>query len=202
MKRGVVAAMFLFAASAHAAPPGPIDQDWPCQQVKVPVLSVASVWNGPPIDTADRSWSNDPAIADLASRLAERRMAIEQAQQTITAFAEHLGANKQAKLVMLFAALFDVLGQERASVMTGLDRFGQRQKELAAQIRTELEALRAEQGAPEPDQAKLANLGQRLGWDTQVFNDRRQTLSYACQVPDTMAQRLFQLARTIQQLLQ
>jgi hypothetical protein len=35
----------LFAAAAgNAAPPGPRDLDWPCQQIKVPRMSLAAIW--------------------------------------------------------------------------------------------------------------------------------------------------------------
>ena len=43
---------------------------------------------------------------------------------------------------------------------------------------------------------------QRVTWEAQVFQDRRQALSYACDVPGKIEQRLFALARTIQEALQ
>ncbi len=201
MKFTIVMALLLATRVAEAAPPGPIDPDWPCQQIKVPLLSTGSMWTGPPPDAAMKTWPEDKRIADLVETLAERRVPLEQAQAQVKQFAATLGADRDAKLTALFAGLFQTLGQERSEVIDGLDRYGQRQKELAASIRTELEALRSEQDLASPDQHKLAELGQHVGWDTQVFNDRRQTLSYACQVPDTIAQRLFALARAIQEVM-
>ncbi len=201
MKYAILLGAMLAAGAAQAAPPGPLDPDWPCQQVKVPYLSTASMWSGPAPDAAMRSWSQDGTIADLVARLSERRLPIDRAQQEITHFAATSGADRTAKLTALFAGLFETLGQERTEVIAGLDRFGQRQKELAQTLRTQLETLRSEQDSANPDQSKIADLTNRVGWDTQVLNDRRQTLSYACQMPDTIAQRLFELTRTIQQLL-
>ena len=43
---------------------------------------------------------------------------------------------------------------------------------------------------------------QRITWEAAVFQDRRQALSYACDVPGKIEQRLFALARTIQAALQ
>ena len=202
MKRTAVAALIALSSGARAALPGPGDPDWPCQQIKVPELSVAAVWNGPPLDAKTAAWTADAEVAALVERLAQRRIPIAQATDEITGFAERQGARKQAKLLALFGGLFDVLAQQRASVVAGLDRFGQRQKELAETLRAELDELRRQQDLPTPDQAKLADLGQRIGWDTRVFDDRRETLRYACQVPDLIEQRLFSFARTIQQLLQ
>jgi hypothetical protein len=36
-------------------------------------------------------------------------------------------------------------------------------------------------------------------WNAEVFQDRRRSLSYACDVPGKIEQRLFALARTIQE---
>ena len=43
---------------------------------------------------------------------------------------------------------------------------------------------------------------QRVTWEAQVFQDRRQALRYACDVPSKIEQRLFALARTIQDAMQ
>ncbi len=47
--------------------------DWPCQQLKVPGIAVASVWAGPSIDTGDQAKPIDTKQAELVSRLAARR---------------------------------------------------------------------------------------------------------------------------------
>ena len=47
--------------------------DWPCVQLKVPEISIAAVWSGPPIDDVRDTWQNDPQIRDLVDRLAARR---------------------------------------------------------------------------------------------------------------------------------
>ena len=67
---------------------------------------------------------------------------------------------KQQQLLTLLAGLFDVLDAERSSVIAGLDRFGARQKELAAGIREDndeaahLQAdTAADAGAGQPDGA-------------------------------------------------
>ena len=37
-----------------------------------------------------------------------------------------------------------------------------------------------------------------IDWDTRIFEERRKTISYACEVPVLIEQRLFALARAIQ----
>ena len=58
------------------------------------------------------------------------------------------------------------------------------------------------QADPGSDAGDVNQMTQRVTWEAQVFQDRRQSLSYACDVPGKIEQRLFALARTIQQALQ
>ncbi len=200
--RPVLTAFGLWAAAvstAGAAPPGPRDPDWPCQQIKVPQLSLASVWSGPAVPS---DWQQDRRAIDLAQAVAQRRMSIEQAQDRLRAFAQRAGEQKQAELLAVLASLFSTLDAERSSVIAGLDRFGARQKELAAQLRGDNEKLRALQADSGSDAGEINQTTQRVTWEAQVFQDRRQALSYACDVPGKIEQRLFALARTIQELLQ
>lgn len=188
--------------SAQAVPPGNQDPDWPCMQIKVPELSVASVWAGPPVDAYLATWSADPEIADLAGRLMQRRLRLEQAKADIASFAQKAGAQKQPKLLALFAGIFDEANQERGSVLAGLDRFGHRQKELAASIRAENAKLQTMRSAASADEKLVADQQNRLTFDLQVFQDRRQSISYACEAPSLIEQRLFALSRAIQAALQ
>jgi hypothetical protein len=193
----------LFAAPvADAAPPGPRDPDWPCQQIKVPELSLAAMWSGPPVDPQQIDWQHDQAVADLVHEIAQRREPLAQAQDKIHAFAQQAKDQKEQKLLALLAGLFSVLDDERGTVITGLDRFGVRQKELAAGIRDDNAKLRQLQEDSAADAGELNQMVQRVTWEAEVFQDRRQALTYACDVPGKIEQRLFALARTIQQELQ
>jgi len=190
------------ATTAGSAPPGPRDPDWPCEQIKVPQLSLAAVWSGPPLDQKQDDWRQDQHVADLVEETAQRRMPIEQAQQRIQAFAAQAGDQRQSKLLQLLAGLFSVLDDERSSVIAGLDRFGLRQKELATVLRGDNDKLRAMQTDAKSDASDINQMTQKVTWEAQVFQDRRQSLRYACDVPGKIEQRLFALARTIQEALQ
>jgi hypothetical protein len=184
-----------------AAAPGPRDPDWPCQQIKVPHLSLAAVWSGPPLDGQQGDWRQDPQLADLIQSMAQRRVPIDQVQAKIRAFAAQAGDQKQPKLLLALSAVFNLLDGERSSVVDGLDRFGARQKELAATLRQDTEKLRAMQSAGNADAGEVEQMEQRVTWEGRVFQDRRQALSYACDVPAKIEQRLFTIARTIQEAL-
>ena len=202
MKGRLLPLAALFPALVAQAAPPRTDPDWPCQQIKVPELSEAAVWNGPPLGEHRAGWQNDPEVSELAHRLAQRRTPLDQAEAEIKSLAARAGAEKEAKLLTLLAALFDILSRERDSIIAGLDRFGARQKTLAANIRVENEKLQALQRSAQPDQAEIQTLTERLSWDLKVFQDRRESLSYACNAPTLVEQRLFALARLIGGLLQ
>ena len=185
------------ATVATPAPPASRDPDWPCQQIKVPQLSLAAAWSGPALDRQQDGWRQDPQVVDLVQELAQRRVPIEQAQDKIRAFVAQAGDQKQPKLLELLAGLFSVLNDERSAVIAGLDRFGTRQKELASELRDDNERLRVMQADPAAKASDVDQMAQRVTWGARVFQDRRQALSYACDVPGKIEQRLFALARII-----
>jgi hypothetical protein len=201
IREAIISASLIMPISAVAQPPGRRDPNWPCQQIKVSEISLASVWSGPQVDPRDAGWKDNPAVSDLVEKLAPRRQPIEQAQTELHDFAQQAGAEKQPHLLQVLVGLFNVLDLERGSVMTGLDRFGGRQKELAAEIRADNEKLRGLQNDPASDPNAVQAMTQKVTWEVEVFQDRRQALSYACDVPGKIEQRLFALARLIQQEL-
>ena len=62
--------------------------------------------------------------------------------------------------------------------------------------------LRELQDRPDPDQSRVDELMNRVEWDTRVFEERRKTINFVCEVPVVIEQRLFALARAIQQSLE
>ncbi|HUB64686.1 MAG TPA: hypothetical protein VL996_09620 [Methylocella sp.] len=176
--------------------------DWPCRQILVPRLSVAAVWSGPSIEGI--SWRNDPAVADLVARIAARRIPLDEAEHAIEDFARSQGPGKSKKLIASFAGLFETLNDERTQVIDGLLRFGARQKELAEKIRGENALGQEKPGKASPDSSgqHVTPAAQELEWDLRVFDERRQSLTYVCETPTLIEQRLFALAKVFQRSLE
>jgi hypothetical protein len=173
--------------------------DWPCTQAKVPEISLAAVWAGPPLDDVADEWKTDAKVNALVAKLAARRVPLEEAQKAITEFLAASGAEKAAKGKLLFAGLFDTLNAQRSSVMNGLERVTRKQREAADKIRSATLELHALQGASPADQPKIEELGNQLVWQTRIFEDRQRVIKFVCEVPTAIDQRLFALGRTIQQ---
>jgi hypothetical protein len=202
MKLAGLLLLSLVALTAGMRDAGAVDPrypDWPCVQAKVPEISIAAIWDGPPIEGLTNEWHSDSAIENLVARLAARRIPLEEAQKNATDFIAAAGADKARKGVLLFAGLFDMLNHQRSEVLDGLERMQRRERDLADQIKADVAALRALQDQPHPDEAKVNELQTKIEWGTRIFDDRRKTVRYACEVPTTIERRLGALARTIRQ---
>jgi hypothetical protein len=173
--------------------------DWPCAQAKVPDISLAAVWAGPPLGDADEKWKSDATVSALVEKVAARRLPLDDAQKAITDFLSAPGIDKMATGRLLFAGLFEQLNAERSSVMSGLERVTRKQRQAAEKIRSDTLALQALQDAMPRDQPRIDDLGNQLVWETRIFEDRRRVVKFVCEVPTTIDQRLFALGRTIQQ---
>src|SRR5262249_51847498 len=68
-----IAAAMALALRGMSLAADPRFPDWPCNQIKVPEISVAAVWAGPSIDDVGNAWEEDATIRDLVARLAARR---------------------------------------------------------------------------------------------------------------------------------
>jgi len=175
--------------------------DWPCPQIVVPKLSVAAFWTGPSIDDVGDNWMKDQTVHDLVLRFAGRRTSLAEAEKEAAEFIVGTQAERQQRAKLLFAGLFAILGRERDDVMAGIERFSQRQQQLREKISAEMTDLRAQQDAAGQESVTADKLSEQIAWETRIFDERRNTISYVCEVPSTIERRLFALARAIQQKL-
>jgi hypothetical protein len=202
----VLAAIALIAslpgsnAFADEAKPNDESKDWPCHQILVDKISLPAVWSGPSIDNID--WRKDAATADLVALLAARKTPMDAADKAIENFAAAAGADKTQKLTALFAGLFETLNNERSDIIDGLTRFGHKQKALAAKIRAENAELQKSPDAAAPEGVSADNpLSKKLELDLRSFDEGRRSISFVCEAPTQVEQRLFALARSIQNSL-
>jgi hypothetical protein len=191
-----LAALFCITSPAMALDPR--YPDWPCQQLKVPDIALAAVWTGPPIDAADKQQLADPKDVDLVSRLAARRTPMEEARQLVNEFVAGSKAEKRAKATALFAALFSVLDGQRSEVMNGIERFSRKEKTMADDIRANTRKIQKLEDTSNGDRAEIDQLANQVAWQTRIFEDRRKSTSYVCEVPVLIEKRLFALGRVIE----
>jgi len=200
---------FLLSVSAGAALAQPkIDPDWPCVQRKVETLSPGQFWTGPDIASAG-DWGSDNDAAVLAQKIASRRTDLSQVDPLLDAFAAKFGSDKDAKdkaLTRVYAGAFEVLNGERTKIMNGIARYAQGQRRMAERIRDEADKVSQIKDAPSKgDETELpkdqTELETKFAWDRRIFQERSQSLTYVCEVPQLLEQRLGELGKRIQERL-
>ena len=173
--------------------------DWPCIQRKVPTISAAQVWDGPPLDGIKEF---SPDIRDLTEVLESRRVTAEDAEKAIKEYAAKVPeAERDKKLTELFASVLSEINTDRAFVMSRVEEFQKRQKGRAAELEREGQKL-AEKGIAAtdellPTETKLTPEQQEYNWNARIFQERQQNLTMACEIPTLIEQRAYEIGRLI-----
>lgn len=192
----LIPAMTLLLQATPAWGADPADANWPCQQRKTAAISPAQVWAGPPLDAIGDTWRDDRTIAELARRLAERRTTLDEAKTLIAGFVEASGTDKEKKLTALAAGVLTLINNDRASIMAGIDRYAKRQRDLAAKIEHQTAEIAAlPENGTEAEKSQRADLQEIQAWDTRIFQEREQSLTYVCELPVQLERRAFALGR-------
>ncbi len=175
------------------------DPDWPCVQVKVPTMTYGQMWGGPPLENAMKKWRDDRQVDDLVDLLVARRTKMEDAKEAIAKFAKEAGDKADERLTLTFAGVFDELNSQRSQIMAGIARYSRKQRDLSERIKSESVRLAeqpqdmATQNSPEALKEQ-----EQLNWDTRIYEERSQSLTYVCETPVILEQRAFDLGREIQ----
>lgn len=192
----LVAASALFATPALAVG-DPNDPNWPCVQRKVPELTLGALWTGPQFEPGSSDWEADPQVVELVSYLQQRRVPIEEATKAITDFAEASGGDARARLTLLFAGLFERMNSERRDVVNGIVRFANKQRTFADQVRASTASLDALRNDPKADFSVVQAKTDEVLMQTRVFEERQKAITFVCEVPVLIEQRLFALGKAV-----
>ncbi len=195
------AVAFLALGAGAAIAKDAANPDWPCVQRKVADLTVGAVWQGPSIDGL-KGWWEDKELMAVLDTLASRRVPLDEAGKKLKSWAATLPADQRdAKLTLLFAGLFDKLTMQRRTVMSGLEKFIAGLRERAADIEkqgSELGALEAKAMAGDDKvTTEMAAAQDKYDWASRIYQERQNSIPIACEVPVIIEQRLFQAGELI-----
>lgn len=183
-----------------APPPIDMTSSWPCVQRKVETISVAQIWDGPPIDEI-KGWFRDKEVSQLIEIITSRRIPVDKAEGAVEAFAKDLPEDKKdERLTLLFAGLFDRATTQRRTVMNGIERYQKSQQERARELErqsSEISKLQDEAATNEDAAAKLKDAQEKFEWAQRIFHERQTNIPLACELPVLIEERLFILARAI-----
>ncbi len=181
------------------------DPTWPCVQRKVPVLSIGQMWSGPIPEEDVKQQTEDEALEVLAAALAVRRTSLEEAEGLVDEFAKASSENKDERLSRLFAAVLDRINNDRAQLISGIGRYAERQSGLSDRIgkmNEEIVVLDGKEDKTNDEFDKLEELIDTVEWDTRIFDERQQSLTYVCETPVILEKRAFSLARIMMEKLE
>ncbi|MFC3167405.1 MULTISPECIES: hypothetical protein [Paracoccus] len=170
------------------------DPDWPCIQRKQPHLSLGQVWTGPMPDDRVADLARDPQIDQLAARLEQRRLPLEEAEAAIADFAAQAD---DARLTALMVAIMGKIEPDRSALIDGIARYGRSQVDLARRIEERRAQMAELEAAVDPDFDAIDAAEEALDWDQRIFTERQQSLTYVCETPVILEQRAFALGRAI-----
>lgn len=183
------------------APPLDPTKEWPCVQRRVEQISVGQIWDGPAIDGLS-GWFRDPKLVELIELLSSRRVPVEQAEATIKAYADSVPeTERDQKLSLLFAGLFDKVSSQRRSVMAGIVKYQKSQIARAQELERQTSAIGVlESKRPlgiSDDTPEIADAREKFNWAQKIFQERQSSIPLACELPVLIEERLYAVARAI-----
>ncbi len=200
--RAVLATVLALAAAPVTTPAAAADfsdPTWPCIQPKVAALSPGLMWPEPLPEAGSGPHADPdlkPAIDDLASRLALRRVPVEDFPGLIDAFAATNGSDP-ALMAAVFQRAFTLIDNDRKRLIAGIGEYSAKQIGLSEKIDATRTAMSAEEALDEPDFDKLDTLEEELDWDERIYTDRARSLTYVCETPVILEKRLYAIAKAL-----
>lgn len=174
------------------------DPTWPCIQRKVKDLSLGLMWSHPLPEEPASDADTRREIDRLADKLTLRRLDLEELRPDITAFADaHDGSPDM--LGRVFERVFTTLSTRRGKVMSGIQDFSLEQIKLSQRIEAAQTEMATLMEADAPDFDRIDALEEQLDWDQLIYSDRQSTITYLCETPTLIEQRLYSLSQMLRQ---
>ncbi|WP_111428814.1 hypothetical protein [Rhodobacteraceae bacterium DSL-40] len=178
---------------AAAAQPAE-DPSWPCIQRKVETLSLGLMWPHP-VEAAEP----DAEQKALIETLALRRVSLDEAKSLVGDYAASHPDLSEQDLGVIFEGVFERLSKERRRLVNGIERYAESQQTLSRKIDEERVAFREAEAVEPPDYDQLDKLEAEMDWNERIFHDRAQSLTYVCETPVLIEQRLYAIAQILLQ---
>jgi hypothetical protein len=182
-------------AKAQRAAAGP--PDWPCVQRLVPELAWGTIWTGPSIDDLEEPWWSDPEIGRTVRVAGARATAADEALGIVRTYLEGVDGDREHKLTLLFAGIFEVISRERSQTIDAILRYSRGQVGRLERLGAIVDQLEEARRDADADPAEIERLEQELHWERRVFEDRQDSLRTLCLQPYLLEERLSRMVRAI-----
>jgi hypothetical protein len=183
-------------AAAQRAAAGP--PDWPCVQRLIPELAWGTIWTGPPIDELEERWWSDPEIGRTVRTAGARDTASDEALEAVRSYLENVDGDREHKLTLLFAGIFEIISRERSQTIDAILRYSRGQVGRLERLGAIVDLLEEARRDPDAAPAEIERLEHELHWERRVFEDRQASLRTLCLQPYLLEERLSRMVRAIQ----
>jgi hypothetical protein len=160
------------------------------------------VWGSPLPSSLPEGWRQDLGVREVVEFAANPENPPGQGAKQIVAFAAPLGAEREERLLLLFAGLLDQFNLLRGFVLEGVRDFVLRAKILrdaVAQNDAALAALAAEGGARVEAQRRA--YGQARSLDARSMDDAMEEAEFLCRRYGYLDRKLRELTAAIRAAL-
>ena len=168
------------------------DPTWPCIQRKVPRLSIGVLWPIPPVEA-----QLTPSASVLAETLTLRRISLAEAQVMIDRFVRENPQTPPEIYGAVFNRIFDNLDRLRTELISGIGEFSLSQIALSEKIQSSRVEMQQLEAADSPDFDKIDQIEETLEWSERIFKDRQSVVTYVCESPVLLEQRLYAIAQIL-----
>jgi hypothetical protein len=186
-------------AKAQRAATGP--PDWPCVQRLIPEMAWGTIWSGPSPQELEPSWWEDEEVGRVVRFATARETPPDEALRHVSDFVDQVAsqpeADREERLTLLFAGLFERINRERSRVIERIraaTRGQVKRLDRLTELVDELETLRA---SNEASVDQVEQLRQELHWEQRTFQKRQQMLPVLCEKPYLLEEELSRMVRVI-----
>jgi hypothetical protein len=173
-------------------------RDWPCSLPLAERFVAEEVWGGALPAPLPADWRSNAAAAEVVAFAANPENAPAAGEARIAAFADRLGAERQAALLDVFAGLLEQFDALRGYLIDGVRDFVIRAKILQGAIdknKAALAALRAD-GGTEVEQLRNGYREARA-FDARNQDDALEEAEFLCLRYSYLDQKLHRLAAAL-----
>ncbi|GAA0296127.1 hypothetical protein [Rhodovulum strictum] len=194
--RALTGAALLALGAATIAPAADFsDPTWPCIQRKVEQLSPGIMWPHP-VEEQSYDAATEAAVKELVGRLVLRRIPLEDLDPVVAAFAAEHG-NDPALMGHVFMSAFTIMARQRQAIIKGIEEYSLSQIALSERIDATRVEINTLLDADPLDHDRIDAAEEQLAWDERIYTDRAQSLTYVCETPVILEQRLFAIAQKL-----
>jgi hypothetical protein len=194
----IACSLIVLAAAAAAAEE---IREWPCDAPLAERFNPAQVW-GSPLPRLPEGWRQDPGVRELVEFAANPENPPGQGAKQIVMFAAPLGAEREERLLLLFAGLLDQFNLLREFVIEGVRDFVLRAKILrdaVAENDAALAALSTEGGGQVEAQRRAYDQARSL--DARSMDDAMEEAEFLCRRYGYLDRKLRELTAAIRAAL-